>query len=144
MPRGFRNGFQQVEVAYDDVLTTPTQSTPQPNQQTSLDKVQPGANVPLTETDPNAEYLRRLAGKGYGNPSENTDNSPYLDRLKSLGYGSGIQSPELSNTPQTSQQPSEFKNMFDNMMYEMTKQVFVYPEDLGSNPELLNWIQIES
>ena len=143
MPRGFRNGFQQVEVAYDDVLTTPTQSTPQPNQQTSLDKVQPGANVPLTETDPNAEYLRRLAGKGYGNPSENTDNSPYLDRLKSLGYGSGIQSPELSNTPQTSQQPSEFKNMFDNMMYEMTKQVFVYPEDLGSNPELLNWIQIE-
>lgn len=142
MPRGFRNGFQRVEVGYDDIPVTSTQ--PEPvfedgipvfNQQTSLDKVQPGANVPLTETDPNAEYLRRLAGKGYGNPSENTDNSPYLDRLKSLGYGSESHS-ELEKS-------SEFKNMFDDLMYEMTKQVFVYPEDLGSNSELLNWIQIE-
>jgi hypothetical protein len=98
---------------------------------TEVDKAQPGANVPLTQTDPNAEYLRTLAGKGYGNPADNTDNAPYLDRLKKLGYG--FDTPNKSNV----------MNMVNDFMYEATKQVFVYPEDLGSNPELLNWIQIE-
>jgi len=131
-------------VGYDDAATTSANRgfAKAPAAYDNIDKAQPGANVPLTQTDPNAEYLRTLAGKGYGIPADNTDNAPYLDRLKTLGYGSGSNTPQF-DTPNQSNNQSNVMNMVNDFMYEATKQVFVYPEDLGSNPELLNWIQIE-
>jgi hypothetical protein len=145
MAKGFGKGFQNAEVGYDDIPVTPTPATNANASGSYLQdlswmdkKAQPGANTPLTETDPNTEYLRRLAGKGYGTPADNTDNAAYLDRLKTQGYGSGSKNPQFDAPNQ-----SGVMNMVNDFMYEATKQVFVYPEDLGSNPELLNWIQIE-
>jgi len=145
MAKGFGKGFQNAEVGYDDIPVTQTPATNANASSSYLQdlswmdkKAQPGANTPLTETDPNTEYLRRLAGKGYGTPADNTDNAAYLDRLKTQGYGSGSKNPQF-DTPNE----SGFMNMVNDFIYEATKQVFVYPEDLGSNPELLNWIQIE-
>lgn len=101
-----------------------------------IDKAQPGANTPVTSTTTNA------ANQRYSGRME--DGIFVLDPANSGAPYSETQ--QKSATPfetGSSNGSSNVMNMVNDLMYEATKQVFVYPEDLGSNPELLNWIQIE-
>lgn len=102
----------------------------------SIDKAQPGANTPVTSTSTNA------ANQRYSGRME--DGVFVLDPANSgAPYSETEQKSATPFETGSSKQPSEFMGMLEEFISESTKQVFVYPEDLGSNPELLNWIQIE-
>jgi len=143
MPGGF-----QKTVAYDDVLSGPDRTV------LPLDKGQPGANTvpvatPTQQTISQAQQGYMEDGVFTMQPGSlqagavpsvdplSSDNAPYLNRLQTkYGFGGGNQTGLQETKPSAS-------NLVNDLLYELTKQVYVYPEDLGSNPELLNWVQIE-
>ena len=120
-------------VSYDDVSQGESVV-----REPSLDKAQPGANTPVTSTTPSIETARQSGWMEDGiftmdsnfriNP-QTTDNANY-NNLEGVNVDAN-------------DSESNFTSMVAELMNELTQQVFVYPEDLGSNPELLNYIQIE-
>jgi len=129
-------GYDDLE-DYEPLPPRTTQGEREFRATTGVDKAQPGANTPVTTTTTNA------ANQRYSGRFE--DGIFVLDPANSGAPYSDTQQKSATpfETGSSNAASSNVMNMVNDFMYEATKQVFVYPEDLGSNPELLNWIQIE-